>query len=286
MTHSEAPSRAEAGVVTLTPMTPHLGYRVDGIDLTQPISEGAQQLLRAAMATRGLLLFRGQKVSDADQLRLVDVFGRISKQGPVQKASPPITYVSNVRSDGAFGDAELRFHSDQSYFEYPMKAIMLYGIEIPAEGGETLFSNTTVAIGRLPAPVREMLSERVAYHEFDYGHYSYGADLARSIQTTKVGADHPAIARHPITGAPILMVNCDNTKELRGLPAEQSRSVLAQVHETVSDAEIVYRHRWQPDDLLVWDNLLLQHARSRFDPSARRTLRRCAIANDLEPMDA
>lgn len=273
-------------VPTLTPLTPHLGYRVEGIDLTHELPAALKELLRLAMSTRGLLLFRGQVLSDQDQLRLVEVFGRISRQGPVQKSSPPITYVSNVRADGAFGDGELRFHSDQSYFEHPMKAIMLYGMEIPPEGGETLFSNTSVALERLPAAARELLQGRVARHEFDYGQYHYGNAVDGAVRTTKAQAEHPAISRHPATGAPVLMVNPDNTREILGLSPAQSHDLIEQVHASVADPEVVYRHHWQLNDLVVWDNLLLQHARSPFDPKARRTLRRCAIANDLEPAAA
>ena len=97
---------------------------------------------------------------------------------------------------------------------------------------------------------------------------------------------HPALAVHEDSGQTIHMMSPDTTRAIEGYDADQSAALIAEVSAIVASEDIVYRHAWRPGDLLVWDNTLLQHARSKFQPSARRTLRRCAIASAHEPLPA
>lgn len=271
---------------TLTPLTPHLGYEVQGVDLSQPLSPALRELLRGAMGTRGLLLFRNQDIGDEQQVEFARVFGRISRQGPIQKKSPPATYVSNVRPDGAFGDVELAFHSDQVYFEHPMKAIMLYAIEVPEEGGDTLFSSSAGVVERMPASLKDALSKAMVTNRLDYGALKFGSSLKGDVAAEIFEARQPALTRHEFSQLPIHLISPDTTKEVDGHTPEESEALVAQVHALVADERYVYRHRWRVGDLIVWDNTLLQHARTPFLPSSRRTLRRCAIGSDHEPAEA
>ena len=268
---------------TLVPLHPHLGYEVQGVDASQPLAPMVRELLRGAMATRGLLVLRNQVLDDVQQVAFARVFGRISKQGPIQSKSPDATYVSNVRKDGAFGDGELNFHSDQIYFEHPMKAIMLYGIEVPAEGGETLFSSSSAAVQKMPQDLRDSLAGRSVLTSLDYGALSYGEELRKQVEAKVAQARHPALGVHEASGQLIHMISPDTAKEIEGYSAQEAAALLERVSQIVSSDELVYRHRWTKGDLLVWDNTLLQHARSTFESSAPRTLRRCAIASDHEP---
>ncbi|VTU22913.1 Alpha-ketoglutarate-dependent 2,4-dichlorophenoxyacetate dioxygenase [Variovorax sp. PBS-H4] len=270
---------------TLTPLHHCLGYLVEGLDTSRPLAPGVQELLRGALATRGLLVFRDQQLGDEQQVAFARIFGRISKQGPIQRISPDATYVSNVRRDGAFGDVELNFHSDQMYFDHPLKAIMLYGIEVPSEGGETLFSNSAAAVERMPSTLREQLAGRSVLASLDYGALRYGDELRSQVQVQVAQATHPAIAVHQASGQTIHMMSPDTTRLIEGYDADTSAELIAQVSDIVADEAYVYRHVWRAGDLIVWDNTLLQHARSKFAPSAPRTLRRCAIASDNEPVE-
>lgn len=266
----------------LTPLTPYLGYEVSGIDLTQPLAPQTQALLQGAMATRGLLVFHEQTLDEDQQIAFARLFGEISKQGPIQRLSPDATYVSNVRSDGTFGDGELKFHSDQAYFDLPMKAIMLYGIEVTEHGGETLFSNAAVAVGRLPAQLRDTLSRHKVLNRLDYRGLQFGPDVPAEVADFASEAWHPVLTRHRPSGQLIHMISPDTSQHLDGLSIPASHALIDEVHAIVADPEIVYRHPWREGDLLVWDNMLLQHARAPFPENSRRTLRRCAIGQDAE----
>ncbi len=271
--------------ISFSAVSPTVGVQAHGLDISQPLDEETVRLLRGKMHEHGLLLFRNQELDDAQQLRFALCFGKISKQGAIQKTAPATTYVSNVRSDGTFGKGELGFHSDQTYYAHPMKAIMLYGLEVPAKGGETLFVNTAAIVSSLTTAQQREFDALEVLHEFDYGALDYGTDKKKEVQALKVSAVHPVIARHPWSDAQVLMTNI-NAKSIVGVSTERSRELLAKLAALVDDPKRIYRHTWRKGDLIVWDNLLLQHARSDFDTAERRTLRRCAIGNENEEVTA
>ena len=104
-------------------------------------------------------------------------------------------------------------------------------------------------------------------------------------QSLNVSSVHEVKVRHPWSDAQVLMTN-SNAKSIVGVSPERSRELLARLAALVDDPERIYRHTWKKGDLIVWDNLLLQHARSDFDTAERRTLRRCAIGNENEEVTA
>ncbi|MCW5772012.1 MAG: TauD/TfdA family dioxygenase [Rhodospirillaceae bacterium] len=269
-------------MLTLVPLNPALGAEIRGVDLARFSDDEAEIILRAFRAF-GLLLFRGQVIDEAQQLRFAHLFGRLSRQGAIQKAATGPTYVSNTRADGTFGVGELLFHSDQCYYPHPMKAIMLYGLEVPAEGGDTLFANATRAYARMPEALRQQIDGLSVRHVFDYGALHYGDAKRQEVQAVQVSAVHPVVSRHPDTGQPILVVNPQTVDRILDVAPAESTTLVDEIVTRIAAPDNVYRHHWRPHDLLVWDNLMLQHARTDFDNTARRTLRRCAIAHDLEP---
>lgn len=270
-------------IPTLTALTDHLGYVVHGIDVSQPLATGVQELLRGALATRGLLLFRGQQLDEPGQIAFANVFGKTCRQGPIQATAPDATYVSNVREDGLFGDVELHFHSDQAYFEFPMKVIMLYGMEVPEQGGETLFTSTAAARAAMNPELLERLRGRRVLNRLDYGRVKVtNQDLRSTVETQVMEAWHPVLTVHEGSGLPIHMANQDHSKQLDGASSEETKEILAAIDDVMTRSDMVYRHRWTQGDLLVWDNTMLHHARTPFVKSARRTLRRSAIGHERE----
>lgn len=265
-----------------TALTPELGLAIEGLDVSQALSDDLVAELRRLLHTHGLLLFRQQHLNDAQQARLARYFGRFSRQGPVQKTSSDITYVSNTRADGTFGKGELLFHSDQCYYPYPMKAIMLYGVEVAQRGGHTLFTHTGRVLNRLPPATVALLERSQVRHQFHYGDVDYGQGVDAKVEKITVSHVHPAIAPHPWSDQRIVMISQATATEIVGLDKERSCALIDEVNRALSDPAYLYEHHWREGDLVIWDNLLLQHARPDFDPSERRTLRRCALAHELE----
>lgn len=262
---------ATQALPTIHPLSP-VGAEVRGVDLAAPIDEAGQAILRQAFKDHALLLFRDQKVVKEDLLRVAGVFGTVTDQGD---APGGINYVSNVFPEGfndkgewslvGAGDGELQFHFDHCFQERPLKAIMLYGIKVPPTGGDTLFSDIRLVTRQLPAAIRERLDG------FSIRHKSFN-------RTGQPEAIHPILYPHPRTGERVLFFSKLHAQEIVGMPAEESRELLASFPSFVERPEVIYRHVWRTDDVVVWDNLALQHAREDFDKKYERHMQRVQIA--------
>jgi len=273
------PEDTQASVLSLRPLSPALGAEVLGLDLWQPTDTATAAALRDAFRGRHLLLFRGQDLTTEQQTRFARIFGEIvlREKNRVRSAEDTAQHVSNVRKDGVFGLGELDFHLDQLFQPQPLSALILYAIEVPKEGGDTLFANSMAAHARMPIALQERIAGLSCRHA-----YTFAGTLAADwnvddAQQQSLSAVHPMVWHDPETGGRALWVNKLTTVEVLGLSAEEGRALIAEVRAYLHDDAIIYRHRWRPGDLLLWDNRRLQHARTPFDPAERRTLRRSPI---------
>lgn len=263
----------------LQPLCDAFGAEVTGLDLSQPIDATAQDALCHAFQTHRLLLFRAPGLSDDAQVRFAQLFGEPSlrEQNKAKSASEHNQFVSNHRPDGIFGKGELDFHMDQLFLEDPLKAIALYAIEVPDVGGDTKFADARAAYEALPAVLRKRIDTLRCRHA-----RAYDAKISADWNVVEAAADtptwvHPMARRDPESGRRALWVNKLTTVGVEGLSSDESRALFEKVRHHLYDAALTYHHRWTPGDLILWDNLALQHARTPFDPAARRTLRRTAI---------
>ncbi|WP_213763681.1 TauD/TfdA family dioxygenase [Caballeronia sp. dw_19] len=259
----------ESKPFAIKPLAP-FGAQVVGLDMHQPVSEAERQVLREAFSEHALLLFRDQDLDKADLLRVADIFGKVSEQG---EAPGGFNYVSNLHPRGlnaagemilAAGDGELQFHFDHCFQENVLKAILLYGVEIPPTGGDTLFSDMRLVTRHLPDEIRERIDDKIIRHKSD----------------TRAGcpqADHPIMYPHPRTGERVLFFSKLHARQILGLSVEESQALFQRFISMIENKEIMYRHVWAKRDLVVWDNLALQHARETFDPKYKRHLQRLQI---------
>jgi alpha-ketoglutarate-dependent taurine dioxygenase len=255
--------------VELRPLAAPFGVEVVGLDIRAGASVSDRQRVVDAFFARHLVLVRDQeRLSIDDQLVFATWFGTI--RTPSREIHPHLTgtdlrytYLSNTREDGTGGgNAELTPHQDYSFAD-PVGAICLYAIEVSATGGETGFIDAAEAYTRLPAPLRERIADAFAVHVERF---------ARGPVANRV--HHPVVLHHPVTGIPILFVNPLFTESI---PAPGGDALLVELQGSFASPAIQYWHRWRPGDLLIWDNLVLQHARNEFPATDRRTLRRCQV---------
>jgi len=265
----------------LIPLHPALGVEIRGLDLHQEASQTDKDRLNEAFLRHHLLLIRGQEISAEEEVRFAEIFGPVSFQGGNMKHGRKIMHISNVVEGGAFPYGELLFHSDHVFFEQPLRAIALYGEIVPEEGGDTLFANAALAWDNLPAELRARVEGLRARHVYDYavnqGNDRFSGDAVNPDAPQWV---HPIDWRHPQTGRSILLVNRLMTDRILDLPPEESDALLQELLTYVEDEKLIYQHKWQPHDLVIWDNRVLQHARTNFDPNAKRSLRRVPIGGD------
>ena len=284
---AEAPE-AEIGVTVLSPA---LGAEITGIDLRHEVDDGSVALMRAAWRDHMVLVLRGQEIGSADQMRFCSYFGELGKRARPAAERPEandpdapehVMFVSNEKIDGEYAyslpEGEHQFHIDQIYIERPSSAGCLYGMAVPAEGGETLFANMCAAYEALPGDVKQTLEGRDALNVFEFEVTRRDQVLALPEGTPRFA--HPAVRFHPETGQKSLFVSRMTTLAIEGLPPDESAELLEFLFDHFERPEFVYAHDWCVGDVVLWDNRRLAHGRRDFDPNQRRHLRRFTVQGE------
>ena len=271
--------------IEVVPLSPALGAEIRGVDASRSLPQEVFEKILAAWHQHLVIVLRGQHLDEEAQVRFAERFGDLSPihtdhHSPTNKA---VMYIGNRKKDGRIVGAlplgEMQFHSDQCYKERPAMGTMLYSIEIPAEGGNTLFANAYKAFEALPDEARQRILGRKAVHVYDYD----GGVLERARMVAPeagVSFAHPVVRTHPATGRQALYVNRLMTHHIEGLPVEESERLLGLMFDTIERPEFIYEHRWRVGDLLLWDNRCTLHARRDFNPEENRWLRRVTIRGD------
>ena len=266
------------------PLSPALGAEIVGVDLSEPLSDELFAKILQCWHDNVVVLFRDQHLSEADQVRFAERFGplALSHTRRYTTANPAVMLISNIRENGkqigALPDGEMQFHSDQCYQEKPAMASMLYAIEIPGAGGDTLFANAYKAYETLPNDIKRRLDGRKALHAYDYDN----ASMKRGTQI-KDGVPHfahPVFRTHPATGRKALYVNRLMTIAIEGLPEAESDELLNVLFAHQENPEFIYEHVWRVNDLLMWDNRCTLHARTDFSNDERRLMRRVTVLGE------
>lgn len=270
-----------------------LGAELLGLDLTSPLDDSDFSRVHQAHLDHHLLVFRDQKITPAQQIEFSRRFGALQIHVLHQfqlTDHPEILIISNIKENGepiGLGDAGHFWHSDLSYVEVPSLGSMLHAQELPAEGGDTLFANMHLAWDTLDVH----LGNKVASLKAEHSYLAQYAELQRrnpwrpnltAEQIAKVKPVlQPVVRTHPETGRKALFVSEHFTTRIAGLPEDESRDLLAQLFAHSVKPEHVYRHRWQPHDLIFWDNRSLMHLATGCPEHLRRKLYRTTIEGDV-----
>ena len=275
------PSSDEIGV---RPLSASIGAEIVGLDLSQPMSDALFAKVLDTWHQNLVILFRDQQLREDDQVRFGALFGppAVSHTKRFTTANPAVMLISNIRENGqmigALPDGEMHFHSDQCHQERPAMASMLYALEVPSKGGNTLFANAYKAYETLPESIKTRIEGRKALNAYDYQAAAThrGTRLREGIPSCW----HPALRTHPATGKKALYVNRLMTIAIEGMPEEESDRLLGTLFDHQEQPQFVYEHVWRPHDLLLWDNRCALHARTDFSAAERRLLRRLTILGE------
>jgi taurine dioxygenase len=274
------------------PFAEKVGAEIIGLDLSRPLSDADFARVHQAHLDYHVVVFRDQHITPQQQIDFSRRFGilqiHVLKQF-LLKNHPEILIVSNIVEDGqpiGLGDAGKYWHSDLSYKELPSLGSMLHAQELPDEGGDTLFANLHLAWDTLPHALREAVEGLSAVHSYT-SRYSEGKNAANwrptltSEQLAQVAeVTHPIVRTHPETGRKALFVSEGFTTRIVGLPEDESRQLLDELYAHSVRPEHVYRHQWQPHDLVFWDNRSLIHLAAGCPTELRRKLFRTTIQGD------
>ncbi len=269
--------------MNIEPVSPALGARITGVDLSQEMDDATFEAVHQAWLEHHVLVFPDQDISEEDQVRFTERFGepgtRIRKVGWSEKgrvSHPGTMLISNIREDGkpigSLPDGEMMYHSDGAFSERPYRYTLLYAIEVPSVGGNTLFANTAKAYDELPDALKSKLANC-------HGEHLYYANNNQDVATRSLSGvrEHPIFVAHEETGRPAIYASRLMTSRIVELPEEESDAVLQALLDHLEKPEFVYEHVWTPGDFVVWDNRCLNHARSDFSAGERRLLRRTTV---------
>jgi taurine dioxygenase len=266
---------------------PTVGAEVLGLDLREPIDDATAAALRQAWYDHAVLLVRGQSLTEADQARYGEVFGPLALAHHTRRAPgrhQSIMLISNIRENGkpigALPDGEMYFHSDLCYIEHPVVGTMLYSIEVPSVGGNTLFADMYAAYDALAPAMKTRIDGLRATNRYEIG---YDVTIRRGRAAPDAPAwTHPMVRVHPKTGKKALYVNRLMTHDIEGMDQEEADALLDQLYAHQEQRQFIYEHVWRPGDVILWDNRCTLHARTDFSPSERRLLKRITIARDID----
>lgn len=269
------------------------GAEIVGFDCGGDIDAATFAAVRQAFLDHSVLVFRDQKLTPEQHVafskRWGDINGHILTQY-LLPGYPELLVVSNKKDDDGeplgIEDAGRYWHTDVSYEAVPPMGSLLYGLEIPPSGGDTLFASQYRAYDNLPADLQERVSSLKARHRFNYVQIQATEDSTRKPLTDEqkkqlVGAVHPVIRIHPDTGRKALYVNPGFTESLIGVDEKESQGLLDTLFGYATDPAVIYRHRWQPRDLVFWDNRCLMHHATPYPADSIRHMNRTTVAGSV-----
>jgi taurine dioxygenase len=279
--------------LVVKPLSPALGAEIVGVDLREALSSATLAGIIDAWHQHLVILFRGQSLSEDDQIAFARHFGVLQQRTRPPEARnersliahPETTMlVSNVRENGkligSLPDGEMHFHSDQCYLEKPANGTFLYAMEIPSQGGDTLFLNMYKAYETLPPALKARIEGRKALNAYLYDSTTREGNEARLDLSAHPHYLQPMVRTHPDTARQALYVNRLMTRSVEGMSEEDGDALLGELFAHIEQDRFIYAHKWRIGDLVLWDNRCTLHARTDFSNQERRTLRRVVVAGD------
>ena len=272
-------------VLDIRPIAGALGAEIHGVDLSQSLDSGIVAGIRSALLNHLVIFFRGQTLLPAQLVAFARHFGTLSHY-PFVKGLPDhqeVIEVTKLEHEKVnFGGV---WHSDTTYLEQPPMGSMLFALEVPPAGGDTLFANMFMAYETLSEGMKRVLAGLKVVNS------SAKADVSRTRedriadnpgQNTRnvFEAAHPIVRTHPESGRKALYVNAAHSLRFEGMTEEESAPLLNFLFRHQVKPEFTCRFRWEPGSLAFWDNRATQHNPINDYHGYRRRMHRVTIAGD------
>jgi alpha-ketoglutarate-dependent taurine dioxygenase len=297
-TRPEAEARPSRIIVE--PVTPVIGAEISGIDLRQPLDAETFAEIRAAIRKWRVIFFRDQDITNEQLKTFGRYFGPLTPAHPIAEgleAHPEIweravdeyrvrrTENDNLKPGARKPRDYKGWHIDITFVANPNAYSLLYGVQIPEFGGDTLFTSLAAAYENLSPKIKALIDDLKAVHQtsgYDFGGQKRPPRRDGRAITPYVSL-HPLVRVHPETGEKVLFLNLGTTSHLIGLKEREGQALLDLLEFELTRPEYQVRLRWRPKTLVVWDNQAVSHAGpidyAHFD--LPRVVRRITTAGDL-----
>lgn len=290
MLKRDAAAAGSAAPIRVTPLRGYFFAEIEGIDLADPLMASAATEIRAALNAHGVLLFRGQRLTNEQHIAFSRHFGQLhihTARHYLLPTDPEILVLANrgeagttpIENGGAY------WHSDVTYQERPPMGSILYAIEVPPTGGDTEFADMCAAYRALPEMTKRRIDRLKAIHRYAdrYRRMQDGGkrpDLPAEALAVTPDVIHPVVRTHPESGEKALFVNEGFTVGIAGMDESEGRALLADLFAHATRPEFVHAHKWRAGDVLFWDNRRTQHRATPYDTRHARALHRTTIEGD------
>jgi alpha-ketoglutarate-dependent 2,4-dichlorophenoxyacetate dioxygenase len=264
---------------------------IEGVDLRSITDADSLKQIRSGMDEYAVLVFRGQKFTDAEQLAFAERFdGALHRKtgasvlGRSRFGDEALTDISNLDAGGAIlpaGDRRRAYalgnrlwHTDASFQDPPGRYSMLFAKIVPPVAADTEFADMRAAWDALEEEIKKKIAGLRAHHSIAYSREILGFDFSEEEKNKLKGAEHPLVRTNPRTGRRSLYL-ASHASRIVGWPVPEGRLLLRELIEHATQPRFVYRHRWRVGDLVIWDNLATMHRGRPFDDTThKRELRR------------
>ena len=277
--------------INVTPSGAPCGATITGIDLSRDLSDDQVAEIRAHWLEHKVVAFPDQTLQPEDLERTARYFGDIGEDpffGHIE-GYPNICAIQRDADETTSIFAE-NFHTDWSFMKLPPAATTLYGITIPPQGGDTLFADQVKAYEDMPDDLRSRVEGLTAIHSAALGYAPDGVygdsdqDNGRSMQIkpsekARETCPHPLVRRHRETGRKALFSSAAYIQSFEGMALEDAQALLMELYQYQTQEKFLYRHQWQPNMLVMWDNRSLLHAATGGYDGYDRLLHRITIAD-------
>ena len=269
--------------IDVHPVSGALGAEIKGVDISIQLEAEVVSEIRDALLKHLVIFFQNQVITPRQQLNFAEQFG-IPMEYPQLKGLPDcplVTEVTKLEHETLnFGGV---WHSDTTYLKQPPMASLLYAIEIPPYGGDTLFSNQYMAYETLSEGLKKTLSELVGVNTSSKPEVSMTREdrmHEAGLELNILNAFHPAVRTHPETGKKAIFVNKAHTTHFKDWTESESKSLLEFLFQHQVRTEFTCRFRWEKNSLAFWDNRCVQHIPVNDYQGFRRIMHRVTIAGD------
>jgi taurine dioxygenase len=275
-------AQTSAGKFSLRRVGTFAGAEITGIDLTQSLDAPTVEALKSAHATYGVLVFPDQKISAEDLKRFGRYFGELSVHPfSTNAADSPELIVYDNKEGNPPAPTDI-WHTDETFRSAPPMGTALCSKIVPAYGGDTAFASMSAVYEGLSDRWQHFINGLEAVHDFKpfrglFSQDAAGVNKLRVFEDMYPPVTHPLVTVHPLTGKKCVFVNPQFTLYIKGMAEDESKMVLEMLYKKTLIHEYQYRHPWQPDMLVFWDNRCMQHSAIHDYYPQRRLMERVTI---------
>ena len=277
----------------IRPLTGALGAEILGVDLAN-LDDTAFSSIHQAFLDYSVLVFRDQQLSEEQFAAFGKRFARLEEEPflPHKSETPGVYYLRGApRNAKKLSTQNLGWHMDHSYQQNPSMGAMLFALDVPDVGGDTLFASNYESYAALSPMMQDMLKDKIAIHDvlqygLNSGHNSIATtaaiEMLKKMRENFPPVEHPLICKHPETGRRMLYINKAWTTGIKGLATHESKALIEMLKEHSLQERFQCRVRWYNGSLLLWDNRCVQHS-PNSDYTGARNMLRLALHSDWIP---